>query len=1196
MRLLSPLRPQKATYRIVGEHQVLSRRARPAALALCALANTLLSCGGVDKTTGPGPSEPFMPTAATVTVSPDTISIQIGAQTTLVARARTSAGVEIGNAPIAWLSNDSLIATVNQAGSVSGKRFGPAIITAATSGAAGVVHIQVLAPTRDSTTISATDTTRVITGLGSSVTVAPNVGLSGQRLIVDETSPPAGTSNSLGPAIKVSVSGSLVALRASASASVSDLSFTVSTVTSVPSGTVAPGESRVAFLVSGGSPWATPSSPLLRLSDVETSSTSGTGAATITSSLRLTTAGSTPMLIVPTSAPPSCSQTDFPDGERLYRIRRAPASVGPAPFALILVHGWQSDQLTCGSASAWRPADVTWSTFLARFYPADGSPGEDSRLQLFDVWIAHYPSHRSIQSNGDALARLIAQQIPNQRIVVLAHSMGGLVTAAALRTSPALAIDTIVALGTPWRGSPIPGGLWILKSGWSCATVTGSVAGAVTAGVATLTEGSRGLSEASNGYLQTSLLSTINALAPRVTAVGGNIRGAHLNPTVDGQYLFYGFGDCVLKDLGYNASDGVVPTTSVSAEGQIRDVSIVGGLDHSQLYAVPGQSDPLRIAVDRFLAYLNHHAPVATVTVAPAAASIAIGGTQQFTTTLKDATGSTLTNRTVTWTSSSAIVTVNSVAGMATGVAAGTATLTATSEGKSGAGTLTVAGGGVAVLQPGPAAGSDVWITSALSYGSDYGVDDEKLQVGGWGDWYHTLIKFDVITLPSNALSAMLELQPYSRGDQSTPAQMTLSRVTSGWDENTGWFTKPSTSFERSLPAPVVGSTYSIDVTALYNGWKSGSIPNYGVELRPTGNNNEFNVFRSSDYLADPLLRPKLVVRLVADQQPGVASVTVSPATTSIAVGATQQFTATLKDASGNTLAGRTVVWSSSNPSVAAVNSSSGLATAMAPGSATITVTSEGKVGAATISVGAASRPAGSLLAFGRDSVFQYGSWLHVSALGVVDTAGNGRDYRIGVVRVANAPFIAPIARANFPQVSAVAECPNGKTYITDYSSYYNGVQLWQLDITTAFVTLLGEIAIGPNDAASMTCDANNALLVAGNFATVGGLFRVTPAPLRTFYVNEIQETYLGIAQSLGGLVYATIAAPFNSSSPQLLVTINASSGFMAAAGAGQQRQLPRVGRLEFRGNRLFGLSVGNLVEVNTSTGTVSVIRAFKLP
>ncbi len=87
-----------------------------------------------------------------------------------------------------------------------------------------------------------------------------------------------------------------------------------------------------------------------------------------------------------------------------------------------------------------------------------------------------------------------------------------------------------------------------------------------------------------------------------------------------------------------------------------------------------------------------------------------------------------------------------------------------------------------------------------------------------------------------------------------------------------------------------------------------------------------------------------------------VASLTIAPATTTVTVGATQQLSVVTKDAFGNTLAGRTVTWSSSNPSVATVTGSLGIgtgiiATGVAAGSATITASSEGKTGTATMTV-----------------------------------------------------------------------------------------------------------------------------------------------------------------------------------------------------------------------------------------------------
>jgi hypothetical protein len=81
-----------------------------------------------------------------------------------------------------------------------------------------------------------------------------------------------------------------------------------------------------------------------------------------------------------------------------------------------------------------------------------------------------------------------------------------------------------------------------------------------------------------------------------------------------------------------------------------------------------------------------------------------------------------------------------------------------------------------------------------------------------------------------------------------------------------------------------------------------------------------------------------------------VASVSVTPASANIGAGQAVQLTATVRDASGNVLTGRTVTWSSSNPSVAVVYPT-GLVTGIAVGSATITATSEGQSGSATITV-----------------------------------------------------------------------------------------------------------------------------------------------------------------------------------------------------------------------------------------------------
>jgi hypothetical protein len=74
----------------------------------------------------------------------------------------------------------------------------------------------------------------------------------------------------------------------------------------------------------------------------------------------------------------------------------------------------------------------------------------------------------------------------------------------------------------------------------------------------------------------------------------------------------------------------------------------------------------------------------------------------QLTAVVRDATGAALTDRTITWTSSSDAVATVSESGVVAAVAPGVVTITASSEGKSGAQTLTVGEGG----QIGPGGGA----------------------------------------------------------------------------------------------------------------------------------------------------------------------------------------------------------------------------------------------------------------------------------------------------------------------------------------------------------------------------------------------------------------------------------------------------------------------------------------------------------
>ena len=82
-----------------------------------------------------------------------------------------------------------------------------------------------------------------------------------------------------------------------------------------------------------------------------------------------------------------------------------------------------------------------------------------------------------------------------------------------------------------------------------------------------------------------------------------------------------------------------------------------------------------------------------------------------------------------------------------------------------------------------------------------------------------------------------------------------------------------------------------------------------------------------------------------------VATVTVSPDTGLLgAIGATRQFVAAAKDANGNAISGVAFIWLSSNDAVATIDTA-GLATAVGPGTVTITAAGRGIPGTAELAV-----------------------------------------------------------------------------------------------------------------------------------------------------------------------------------------------------------------------------------------------------
>ncbi len=150
-----------------------------------------------------------------------------------------------------------------------------------------------------------------------------------------------------------------------------------------------------------------------------------------------------------------------------------------------------------------------------------------------------------------------------------------------------------------------------------------------------------------------------------------------------------------------------------------------------------------------------------------------------------------------------------------------------------------------------------------------------------------------------------------------------------------------------------------------------------------------------------------------------VVSVDVSPASASIALAGTVQLAATAQNAEGEPLPGRPFTWTTDALGVATV-SPTGLVTGVSAGSATITATTEGKSGTASVTVTANTAPVASVEVTPATASVPQGGTVHLTAT-TKDAVGNvliGRAVTWGT----NAPGIATVSATGL--VSGIVEGP----------------------------------------------------------------------------------------------------------------------------------------------------------------------------
>jgi len=166
------------------------------------------------------------------------------------------------------------------------------------------------------------------------------------------------------------------------------------------------------------------------------------------------------------------------------------------------------------------------------------------------------------------------------------------------------------------------------------------------------------------------------------------------------------------RTVTLSSSDSAVAT--VSASGLVKAVA-------AGTAAIRATSEGQTGSADITVTAVSVSEPVASVSVTLGSASLNVGQTTQATAKTYDASGQLLTGRTVTLSSSNNAVATVSASGLVTAMAAGTAAVRATSEGKTGSANVTVT-----ALPGGPSA----CVGTPINPGDDWSA---KVSGGGTG-------------------------------------------------------------------------------------------------------------------------------------------------------------------------------------------------------------------------------------------------------------------------------------------------------------------------------------------------------------------------------------------------------------------------------------------------------------------------------
>ncbi len=339
-------------------------------------------------------------------------------------------------------------------------------------------------------------------------------------------------------------------------------------------------------------------------------------------------------------------------------------------------------------------------------------------------------------------------------------------------------------------------------------------------------------------------------------------------------------------------------------------------------------------------------APVASLVIQPDTRVLLPGQSATFTATPRDANGVALIGRAVEWTSSNTAVANVAPTGVVTANAVGTTTISATSEGVTASAIVTVSPVPVATVTILPSnttvtVGLTAILAPTVRDANGLAVIDRVLTWSSSDERVATVSTAGVVRglAPGSAVIAAT-----SEGVTGT-AVVTVVSIAVGSVTVLPTSATVQRGANTNLTATVKDATGAV-VTDRAVTWSTSNTSIASVSATGVVTANavgSVTISASSGGRSGSVLITVVPVP--------VGNVTVDPTTADLLVGQTITIMPTVRDANGMVVSDRIVTWSSSNTGVATVSSSTGVVTAKSVGTATITVTSEGKSATTTVTV-----------------------------------------------------------------------------------------------------------------------------------------------------------------------------------------------------------------------------------------------------